>query len=199
MPGFSGIGFGEMLVIGMLILIVFGPRRLPEISRSMGKAIREFKRGMNEIQRELDVAERESRWGTAGSRAAGAASGSAVSGPATSSAGAPSSESAPGPEPVIAPPAPGGGAPTGTPDPTAAVTESAGPAARERRSVEETRANGGAEGRSGREGAAELVETPATEGDLETPATGADAETAPDEDASAEDVPAAGAERPRYR
>ncbi len=58
----SGIGFGEMLVIAMLVLIVFGPRRLPEITRSMGKAVREFKRGMNEIQRELEVADREARW-----------------------------------------------------------------------------------------------------------------------------------------
>lgn len=119
MPGFSGIGFGEMLVIGMLILIVFGPRRLPEISRSMGKAIREFKRGMNEIQRELDVADRESRWGARGSRAPGAPGGSAVSKPATSSTGAPASESSSGPEPVIAPPAPGGDALRGTPDRTA--------------------------------------------------------------------------------
>ena len=91
----SGIGFGEMLVIGMLVLIVFGPRRLPEISRSMGKAIREFKRGMNEIQRELDVADRESRRGASGTRAAGAAGTSAVSRPA---------ETKP-PSAVIAPPA----------------------------------------------------------------------------------------------
>ncbi len=61
---FSGVGFGEMLVIALIVLVVFGPRRLPEISRSMGKAIREFKRGMNEIQRELQVAEREERWKT---------------------------------------------------------------------------------------------------------------------------------------
>lgn len=101
MPGFSGIGFGEMLVIGMLVLIVFGPRRLPEISRSMGKAIREFKRGMNEIQRELDVADRESRWGTAGSRAASAASGAAVSRPTDASKEEPGDQA---PEPTIAPP-----------------------------------------------------------------------------------------------
>lgn len=50
-----------MLVIGLLALIVFGPRRLPEIARSMGKALREFKRGVNEIQRELEEAERGTR------------------------------------------------------------------------------------------------------------------------------------------
>ena len=52
----------------MIVLIVFGPRRLPEISRSMGKALREFKRGMNEIQRELEVAERETKWSETSSR-----------------------------------------------------------------------------------------------------------------------------------
>lgn len=91
---FTGIGFGEMLVITLLILIVFGPKRLPEITRSMGKAIREFKRGMNEIQRELDVADREARWNQR-QKGSGA--------PATASrAGAPRTES----QPTIAAPAP---------------------------------------------------------------------------------------------
>lgn len=59
--GFGNLGIWEMLIIGLLVLIVFGPRRLPEIARSMGKALREFKRGVNEIQRELEEAERGAR------------------------------------------------------------------------------------------------------------------------------------------
>ncbi len=59
--GFGSLGIQEMLVIGLLVLVVFGPRRLPEIARSMGKALREFKRGVNEIQRELEEAERGAR------------------------------------------------------------------------------------------------------------------------------------------
>lgn len=58
----SGFGFGEILLISMLVLIVFGPKRLPEITRTIGKGIREFKKGMNEIQRELETADREARW-----------------------------------------------------------------------------------------------------------------------------------------
>ena len=58
----SGFGFGELLLISMLVLIVFGPKRLPEITRTIGKGIREFKKGMNEIQRELETADREARW-----------------------------------------------------------------------------------------------------------------------------------------
>ena len=59
--GFGNLGIWEMLVIALIVLIVFGPRRLPEIARSMGKALREFKRGVNEIQRELEEAERGAR------------------------------------------------------------------------------------------------------------------------------------------
>lgn len=115
---FSGIGFGEMLVIAMLVLIVFGPQRLPEITRSIGKAMREFKKGMNEIQRELDVADRQQRWasptpaaGTPTATAAAAATASTetkgAEGDSGDSAGAdpPESDGAtPAPEPVIAPP-----------------------------------------------------------------------------------------------
>jgi TatA/E family protein of Tat protein translocase len=119
---FSGIGFGEMLVIAMLVLIVFGPKRLPEITRSIGKAMREFKRGMNEIQRELEAADRQQKWGSGSSTtAAGAAATTAAPMPAPAKVGrdhATSSDDASGddaaeepsatsvetPEPVIAPP-----------------------------------------------------------------------------------------------
>lgn len=58
----TGFGVGEVLLIAMLVLIVFGPRRLPEITRTIGKGIREFRKGMNEIQRELEAAGRETQW-----------------------------------------------------------------------------------------------------------------------------------------
>ena len=57
-----GFGFGEVLLIAMMVLIVFGPRRLPEVTRTIGKGIREFRKGMNEIQRELEAAGRETEW-----------------------------------------------------------------------------------------------------------------------------------------
>lgn len=59
--GFGNLGLWEMIIIAVIILIFFGPRRLPEIARSTGKAIREFKRGLNEIQRELELSEDEER------------------------------------------------------------------------------------------------------------------------------------------
>jgi sec-independent protein translocase protein TatA len=41
MPGF--IGLPELLLLGLVVLLVFGPKRLPEMGRSMGRGLREFK------------------------------------------------------------------------------------------------------------------------------------------------------------
>ena len=41
MPGF--IGLPELLLLGLVVLIVFGPKRLPEMGRSMGRGLKEFK------------------------------------------------------------------------------------------------------------------------------------------------------------
>jgi sec-independent protein translocase protein TatA len=41
MPGF--IGFPELLLLGVLALVIFGPKRLPEMGRGLGKGMREFK------------------------------------------------------------------------------------------------------------------------------------------------------------
>ncbi len=43
------IGWQELLVVAVIILILFGGRKIPELMRSLGKGIREFKEGMNEI------------------------------------------------------------------------------------------------------------------------------------------------------
>lgn len=55
-PGFGTIGWPELLVIGIVAVILFG-KRLPEVGRSLGKAIVEFKRGIYEMRREIDSAE----------------------------------------------------------------------------------------------------------------------------------------------
>lgn len=41
MPGF--IGLPELIVLGLVLLLIFGPKRLPEMGRSLGKGMREFK------------------------------------------------------------------------------------------------------------------------------------------------------------
>lgn len=43
-----GIGWGELVVILLIALLIFGANRIPEIARSLGKSLKEFKKGFNE-------------------------------------------------------------------------------------------------------------------------------------------------------
>ena len=47
---FSNIGMPEILVILLIVLLVFGAKRLPEMGAAMGKGIREFKKSIREVQ-----------------------------------------------------------------------------------------------------------------------------------------------------
>ena len=49
----GNIGYGEMILIGFLVLLLFGAKRLPEIGSSLGKSIRMFKKSIKDIQEEL--------------------------------------------------------------------------------------------------------------------------------------------------
>lgn len=50
---FGNLGIGELLIIMVVILLLFGAKRIPEIAGSMGKGIREFKKNVNEATREV--------------------------------------------------------------------------------------------------------------------------------------------------
>jgi sec-independent protein translocase protein TatA len=49
-----GLGFGETILILAIVLIFFGPRRMPEMGASLGKGIRDFKRALNGISAEIN-------------------------------------------------------------------------------------------------------------------------------------------------
>lgn len=51
-----GLGFGEILVILVVVLLVFGPEKLPEVARTLGKTMAELRRGVDDIRHELTVA-----------------------------------------------------------------------------------------------------------------------------------------------
>jgi sec-independent protein translocase protein TatA len=50
---FGNLGFPELLIIMVVILLLFGAKRIPEIAGSMGKGIREFKKNINDATREV--------------------------------------------------------------------------------------------------------------------------------------------------
>ncbi len=51
---FGPLGTPELLLIAVIALFIFGPRKLPELMRSLGKSVGEFKRASNELKHTLD-------------------------------------------------------------------------------------------------------------------------------------------------
>lgn len=51
---FGSVGMPELLIILVIALIIFGPRKLPELGRSLGKSLGEFKRASNELRNTLE-------------------------------------------------------------------------------------------------------------------------------------------------
>ena len=51
---FGSIGMPELIIIFVIALIIFGPRKLPELGRSLGKSLAEFKRASNELRSTLE-------------------------------------------------------------------------------------------------------------------------------------------------
>ena len=54
---FRNLGWPEILIILLFILLLFGAKKLPEIARSLGKSLKEFKKATRDIKKELDVEE----------------------------------------------------------------------------------------------------------------------------------------------
>lgn len=49
------LGWSELLIIFFIILIIFGPRKLPEVAEAMGKSIQKFKRASREVKDEIEM------------------------------------------------------------------------------------------------------------------------------------------------
>ena len=118
-----GIGFQEMLIILVVVLIFFGPKRLPDLAKSLGKGIAEFKKASEEVRKGIeDAVKEESVTGTPNPPEDLSSYGKAPGEAATPESAPPASV-----------PEPPGGAPPGNPpmEPapsgTPATTEDAGP------------------------------------------------------------------------
>lgn len=51
----GGVGMQEILVIGLVVLVFFGAKKIPEFMKGLGKGVREFKDGVKEIKNDVDT------------------------------------------------------------------------------------------------------------------------------------------------
>ncbi|MDE6343056.1 MAG: twin-arginine translocase TatA/TatE family subunit [Muribaculaceae bacterium] len=49
----GGLGMTEVLVILLVVLLLFGGKKIPELMKGLGKGIRSFKEGMNEVEKDI--------------------------------------------------------------------------------------------------------------------------------------------------
>lgn len=54
-----GMGMGELLVIGVIAFLIFGPKKLPDLGKALGKGLAEFRRATQEIKEQVNVGMRE--------------------------------------------------------------------------------------------------------------------------------------------
>lgn len=54
---FGSIGMPELMVILLLVLILFGPKRIPELARGLGKGLNELRRAAEDVKQELELNE----------------------------------------------------------------------------------------------------------------------------------------------
>lgn len=50
----GGIGFQEILLIGVVVLVLFGAKKIPEFMKGLGRGVKEFKEGINDMKSEVE-------------------------------------------------------------------------------------------------------------------------------------------------
>lgn len=49
----GGLGMSEILLIALVVLLFFGGKKIPELMKGLGKGVRSFKEGMNEVEKDI--------------------------------------------------------------------------------------------------------------------------------------------------
>jgi sec-independent protein translocase protein TatA len=50
----GGVGFQEIMVIGLFVLVFFGAKKIPEFMKGLGKGVKEFKEGVSSVQKDIE-------------------------------------------------------------------------------------------------------------------------------------------------
>lgn len=50
----GNVGAGEIIIIALIVLLLFGGKKIPELMKGLGKGVRSFKEGMNNIENEIE-------------------------------------------------------------------------------------------------------------------------------------------------
>ena len=50
----GGVGFQEIMVIGLVVLVFFGAKKIPEFMKGLGKGVKEFKEGISDVQKDIE-------------------------------------------------------------------------------------------------------------------------------------------------
>jgi len=56
---FGNLGAGEIILILLVVLILFGAKKIPELAKGLGKGMSEFKKGLKEVETEIKDADKE--------------------------------------------------------------------------------------------------------------------------------------------
>ena len=58
---FQNFGIWEILIIALVILLLFGGKKIPELMKGLGKGVKSFKDGMSEVEKEIKDIEKEDK------------------------------------------------------------------------------------------------------------------------------------------
>jgi len=56
---FGNLGAGEILLIVLVILILFGAKKIPDLAQGIGKGMREFKKALNDVQEDIKITDKK--------------------------------------------------------------------------------------------------------------------------------------------
>jgi len=55
---FENVGGGELLIIVLVFVLLFGGKKIPEVAQGIGKGIREFKKALNDVQEDIKITDK---------------------------------------------------------------------------------------------------------------------------------------------